>query len=605
LPGFPEDVIDQVRQAVDLAELVGRYVPLKRAGRSWKGCCPFHQEKTPSFHVTPEKGFWKCFGCGKGGNAFTFLMEKEGLTFPEAVRQLAKETGVRLPEDDDPAAARHASRLARLRDVCEWACRAFERSLRAPEGETAREYFKRRGITGETALRFRLGYAPPGWHHLAEAARAADVAEADLLELGLLRRKENDDGRGARTFDFFRDRVTFPICDAQGRVIAFGARTLGDDEPKYLNSPETPLFSKGRNVYALHLAKQEMMRTGEGAVMEGYTDVIMAHQCGWPVAVAGLGTALTREQASLIARYVKRAYLVYDGDAAGLKAAVKNAPAFLPEEIETRVVLIHGGKDPCDVLLAGGMAVLKADVDASREVFDHLLDAAKRVPGEAQALDAALLPLAGVTSRARRPLYVKRVADAFRISDAQVLGRLAEIEKAAAPAERRAAPTSSASSVSEPPPAARAPRSTAPPSPTEEQLVEALLGCPELCADAAERLAADAVVHPLCRELVERLLGRYEATGAAPPVDALLGGLSDPELAAFAEGLRARGAGKDLLRQGRDCISRLSAQLEARRLRDGLDSVAGPAAEGRELKPDEGEMLRRWVEFHRRRSAGA
>jgi DNA primase len=605
LPGFPEDVIDSIRQAVDLVELVSRYVPLKRAGKSWKGCCPFHQEKTPSFNVHPEKGFWKCFGCGKGGNAFVFLMEKEGLTFPEAVRQLAKDTGIHLPGDDDPAAARHATRIARLRDVCEWACHEFERALRAPAGQPAREYFKRRGITGETAVRFRLGYAPPGWQNLSDAARAAGIAEQDLIELGLLRRKDAEDGRPARTFDFFRDRVTFPICDSQGRVIAFGARTLGDDEPKYLNSPETPLFSKGRNVYALHLAKQEMMRTGEGAVMEGYTDVIMAHQCGWPVAVAGLGTALTREQASLVARYVKRVYLVYDGDAAGLKAADRNSPAFLPEEVETRVVLITGGKDPCDVLLSGGLAALKSNVDASREVFDHLLDAAKRVPGEAQALDAALAPLVGVTSRTRRPLYVKRVADAFRISDAQVLDRLKEIEKTTAPAERAAPPHAHASAVSEPPPPVRASRNTSPPSPTEQHLIEALLGRPDLCAEAAERLAVDTVVHPLCRDLLERLLGRYEATGTAPPVDAILGGIDDPELSSFAEGLRARGAGKDLLGQGRDCIQRLTTQHEARRLREGLDQVAGPAAERRELNSDEGEMLRRWVEFHRRRSAGA
>jgi DNA primase len=589
LPGIPDDVIDSIRQAVDLAELVGRYVPLRRSGRSLKGCCPFHQEKTPSFHVTPERGFWKCFGCGKGGNAFTFLMEREGLTFPEAVRQLARETGVRLPDDDDPAAARHASLLGRLRDVCEWACREFEKALRAPDGEAARAYFKRRGISGETALRFRLGYAPPGWQRLADAARAAGIAESDLVEVGLLRRKEAEGGRPGRTFDMFRERVTFPICDAQGRVIAFGARTLGSDEPKYLNSPESPLFVKGRTLYALHLAKQEMMRSGDGAVMEGYTDVIMAHQCGWPVAVAGLGTALTREQAELLARYARRVYLVYDGDTAGRRASERNAPAFLPEEIETRVVLLEGAKDPCDLLLAGGLPAFQEQLATSREVFDHLLAAAKRVPGEAQALDAALAPLVAVKGKSRRPLYVRRVADEFRIDDVRVLDRLAELDAAAARSPQRLP----APSAADAPP--RPARNVSPPSPTEQHLVEALLGHPELCAEASGRVPTDAVVHPLCRDLFERLVERYEETGVAPDVDAILGSLDDPELAAFAEEMRARGAGKDLARQGRDCLARLASQLEGRLLRDGLDSVADAA--------DEGEMLRRWVDFHRRRTA--
>ena len=601
---IPDDVIQSIRLAADLAEVVGRYVPLKRSGKSWKGCCPFHQEKTPSFYVTPERGSWKCFGCGKGGNCFTFLMEKEGMTFPEALRQLARETGIHLPEDDDPAASAHASRIARLRDVSEWACRYFEMALRSSDGEPAREYFRRRGIKGETARDFRLGYAPPGWQHLTDAARAAEVAEADLVELGLLRRKEAQDGRPGRTFDMFRGRVTFPICDTQGRVIAFGARTLGDDEPKYLNSPESPLFSKGRTVYALHIAKREMMRSGDGAVMEGYTDVIMAHQCGWPVAVAGLGTALTREQAALIARYVKRVYLVYDGDAAGLKAAEKNAPAFLPEEIDARVALLSGGDDPCDLLLREGLPALKARLDDSREVFDHLLAAAKRVPGEAQALDAALEPLVAVTSKARRPIYVKRVAEVFRIADTQVLDRLAELQKRASAHERRAPEPSWPSQVSEMPAAVRAVRAQGPPSATEGHLVEALLGHPALCAEAAERLAADAIVHPLCRELVGRLVGSFEETGRTPDIDAILGSIDDPELASFATSLRERGTSKDLERQGRDCMDRLAAQHESRRLGAGLDELGGRKAEGRELNPDEGEMLRRWVEFHKRRSGG-
>lgn len=618
---FTDDLLAAIRAGVDLADLVGRYLPLKRAGKSWKACCPFHQEKTPSFHVHPESGVWKCYGCGKGGNAFHFLMEREGLSFPEAVRQLAREAGVALPSDDDPGAAEEASRLARLREVMERACRFYERSLRAPDGESARAYLARRGLRDDTVTRFRLGWAPGGWQALIDAAREGGVADDDLVDLGLARRKEPEEGRPARFFDMFRERVTFPICDTQGRVIAFGARTLGDDEPKYLNSPESPLFSKGRTVYALHLAKQEMLKTGEGAVMEGYTDVILAHQCGWPVAVAGLGTALTPEQATLIARYVKRVHLVYDGDAAGQRAAEKNAPVFLPQDVETRVAVLPAGEDPCDTLVRGGLPALKACLAEGREAFDHLLAAKAAahdmdsVPGKAQALDEALAVLLPVASEVKRALYLKRLADAYAIQEEVVWGRFKELRagSAAARAARPPAPrpAESAPRTGEPPAAteraAAAPAPAGPPPAVEAQLVEALLGCPRLCAEAAERLPRDAVRHPLCRALLDRLLDRFEETGTAPSTDSVLAGLEDPALAGFAAELAARARERtpeSLERQARDCLARLEAAAEFRGLQPGLDELARPEVDRRALAADEGEVLRRLVELHRRR-AGA
>src|SRR5262245_20252667 len=413
----------------------------------------------------------------------------------------------------------------------------------------------------------------------------------------------------------FRDRVTFPICDTQGRVIAFGARTLGDDEPKYLNSPESPLFSKSRTVYALHLAKQEMLKGGEGAVMEGYTDVIMAHQCGWPVAVAGLGTALTPDQAALIGRYARRVHLVYDGDAAGQRAAEKNAPVFLPLEMETRVAVLPAGEDPCDTLLRGGLPALRAAVDAGRERFDHRLAAKAAahdmasVPGKAQALDEALEILAPVTSEVRRTLYLGRVAETYGVHADVVAHRFRELRSrgAARPAPRPAPAPEPASGREEPaaaPAAAPPPRPAGPLPSVEAHLLEALLGRPELCAEAAERLPRDAVTHARGRALLDLLLDAQEETGAAPRVDAVVAAIEDAELAAFAANLQARGAGKDLDRQGRDCIARLAAQHEVRRLREGVDEVAA-AGEARDLSADEAEALRRWVDVHRRRSGAA
>lgn len=608
-------MIDAIRDAVDLPGLVGRYLPLKRSGKEWKACCPFHQEKTASFYVVPEKGLWYCFGCGKGGSAFTFLMEREGMTFPEAVRTLAREAGVALPEDDNPAATAQASRLARLREVMERASKFYERALRSPEGARGRAYFERRGFREETIERFRLGYAPPGWQNLLDAAREGGVAEDDLVDLGLARRKDAEEGRPARTFDFFRDRVTFPICDTQARVIAFGARTLGDDEPKYLNSPESPLFSKGRTVYALHLAKQEMLRGGEGAVMEGYTDVIMAHQCGWPVAVAGLGTALTPDQASLIARYARRVHLVYDGDAAGQRAAERNAPVFLPQEIETRVAVLPAGEDPCDTLLRAGLPALRAAVDAGREAFDHLLSAKaaahdmESVPGKAEALDEALEILVPLTSEVRRTLYLGRVAETYGVHADVVAHRFRELRSrsSARPAARpapAAEPASGPQDHAAAAPAAPPPKPVGPLSSVEAHLLEALLGRPELCTEAAERLPRDAVAHVRARALLDLLLDAREETGAAPRVDAVIAAIEDPELAALAANLHARGAGKDLERQGRDCIARLAGQHEVRQLRDGVEGVVA-GGEARDLSADEAEALRRWVDVHRRRSGAA
>ena len=442
---IPEDLLEAIRQAVDITDLIGRYVPLKRAGKGFKGCCPFHDEKTPSFNVWAESGTWKCFGCGKGGNLFGFLMEREGLTFPEAARQLAKEAGIEI-EAESPDATRRAGHLQRLRDLHEWTCKYFEAALRGPRGEPARTYFRNRKISGETARDFRLGYAPPGWDNLLRAATSGGWSEDELDEAGLIIRKEEEGGR-RKVYDRFRDRVVFPISDPQGRVIAFGARTLGDGEPKYLNSPETPLYTKGRHLYALHLAKQSMMKTGEGAVMEGYTDVLMAHQEGWPVAVAGLGTALTHEQAQRLSRYVKKLWLVYDGDSAGQRAAEKAIPEFLSEELETRVALLTGGKDPADLIVEGGVAALRAKLSEAPEAFEHLLAMCARehdvstVPGRANATEAVLETLTGVHDAIRRSLYVKRLADEFGVPEEAINEKLTTLVRRAESRASRAGPS--------------------------------------------------------------------------------------------------------------------------------------------------------------------
>ncbi len=630
---IPEDVLEAIRQAVDITDLIGRYMPLKRSGKSFKGCCPFHDEKTPSVHVWAESGTWKCFGCGKGGNLFGFLMEREGLTFPEAARQIARDAGIEI-EAASPEATRRAGRLQRLRDLHEWTCRYFEASLRGPRGESARAYFKRRGISCETARDFRLGFAPAGWDNLLRAATAGGFSEDELDEAGLIIRRQEEGGR-RKMYDRFRDRVVFPICDPQGRVIAFGARTLGDGEPKYLNSPETPLYTKGRHLYALHLAKQGMMKTGEGAVMEGYTDVLMAHQGGWPVAVAGLGTALTRQQAQRLSRYVKKLWLVYDGDAAGQRAAEKAIPEFLSEEIETRVALLTGGEDPADLIAARGVAALKEKLTAAPEAFEHLLVMSARendvstVPGRASATEAVVEALTGVTDTIRRALYVKRLADEYGVPEEAVAEKLAALVRrkerrnerrgsrsaSARPAPPGRAPAAAADSrdPDEPPLEAYAgamagadddgggddgafvnddprggaqrawagppPAAVRPLQPVERLLLEALLGCPALISEIPEA-GTDLLEHPDAVELLSHVLTvADEAGGELTDGARAVASIEDASLQALAAELIASGLDKNLEQQGRDCLRHIESAWQRRRVHERVHAAANEEEE--------------------------
>ncbi len=624
---IPEDVLDATRQSIDVAELIARYVPLSRSGRSLKACCPFHDEKTPSFHVWRETGTWKCFGCGKGGNAFSFLMEKEGLAFPEAARQLAKEAGIDV--HDAPGARERSSRRQLLREVMEWACHDFEARLRRREGQPAVDYLKRRGITGESAREFRLGMSGAGWQTLLDRCRGDGFDEDLLVEAGLAIRRDADSPRGSGAYDRFRGRLMFPIADAQGRVIAFGARTLGDDEPKYLNSPETPLYHKGNHVYALHIAKPAMLKHGDAAVMEGYTDVVMAHQGGFRCAVAGLGTALTSTQAGVLARFAKkRVWLVYDGDVAGMRAARRAAGEFLSEDTEARVAVLPTGVDPCDLIAEGGEEALRTRLDDSREAFDYLVDASCKAndsstpAGASRALSEVIAELAKLRSSviARRG-YVRLLANALGLEEHVVA---AELESARRKARSRAAAVSSSPPRAHAPaPAASAPRADGagtvggdddqwgnldqlasvaaprppldeePLPPLERQLVEALVGVPELLREFEDQVGVEALSHEGAQFLLNALLDLL-ARGIAVETGALLGQMEDPELASFAVSFASAGDGKDLERQGRDCIRRLRGMLDNRRLQEELRRADEAA--------DEDQALLRLVELHQRRA---
>ena len=362
---FPPAFLDDVRARVPLADVVAKSVKLQRRGREFTGLCPFHREKTPSFTVVEDKGFFHCFGCGAHGNVFDFLMRVENLAFPEAVERLATAAGLPMPRPDRRQ-SEHARRLATLYDVLEEACLWFQRQLDAPDGAAARTYLRRRSVARETAERFRLGYAPDGRRPLIRHLTARGVAEAAIAEAGLA------SGEGA---DRFRHRLIFPIGDAGGRIVAFGGRAMGDHPAKYLNSPEGPLFHKGRLLYGYAQARRPARAAGTAIVVEGYMDVISLSQAGFRHAVAPLGTALTEGQLGLLWRLADEPLLCFDGDGAGRRAALRTIDRALPGIAPGRslnFVQLPDGLDPDDLVRTRGKAAMAAALRHRVTLFDML-----------------------------------------------------------------------------------------------------------------------------------------------------------------------------------------------------------------------------------------
>ncbi len=359
---FTPQFLDELRQRVSLASVIARKVKLQRRGREHTGLCPFHNEKSPSFTVSDEKGFFHCFGCGAHGDVIGFVMRAEGLSFPESVERLAREAGLPIPVSSPEESAR-AERQATLVSALETAAAWYEQQLKLPVGREALDYLKRRGLSEATVARFRLGYAPEGRSALRDALDKAGVSLELSIEAGLIGKRED-----GNLFDRMRGRVIFPIADRRGRVIAFGGRVLGDGQPKYLNSPETPLFHKGRTLYGLSQALRPARDSGEIIVAEGYMDVIGLAQAGFAQSVAPLGTALTEEQMGELWRLVPEPTLCFDGDPAGERAASRAAERALPllkPGQSLRFALLPAGEDPDTLILAQGAGAMRAVLDGA------------------------------------------------------------------------------------------------------------------------------------------------------------------------------------------------------------------------------------------------
>ncbi len=434
-----DDLKEEIKRRADLAAIVGQYVPLQRSGRRLKARCPFHAEKTPSFYVNPELGLWKCFGCGAGGDVFSFLMKIENLTFPEAAERLAHQVG--LEWRGQPADAAKSERRKLQQRALQLAAEYFQAQLRSDVGTNARAYLAGRGLSEETIAEFRLGYAPPGWENLGRHLSSNKNLPVDVLrEVDLVRARERSGG----FYDTFRNRIIFPILDPTGRVLGFGGRALDPDDPaKYLNSAETPVFHKGRQVYGLPQARQAMGEAGYVVLVEGYTDVIALHQAGFRQAVAALGTALTEDHVRLLGRYVETVVLCYDADTAGQNAALRNLEVFERVGVDAQVVALPGGVDPDEFIRSRGLEAWEELLKTRFSLAEYQLEmifARYREQGQeglTKAAARAVGVLARVRDRVRRDELLARAADRWGQGNP---GRTAAMQRTLAMEVARRAP---------------------------------------------------------------------------------------------------------------------------------------------------------------------
>ena len=412
---IPDHVLEEIRDRAEIVEIVGEVVRLKKRGKSWLGLCPFHVEKTPSFTVSAEKQMYYCFGCQAGGNLFTFVMEHERLPFLDAVRSLGQRFGVEVPdreeiEGSDPNAAIHFAN--------QMAAEFYHRRLvEAEDGGAAREYLRSRGIAPELREKFLLGWAPESWDALLEEAKRQGVGEEGLLSAGLVGRSEKTGG----LFDRFRGRIVFPIRTLGGKVVAFSGRRLDAEEPKYLNTADTAVFAKGRTLFNLDLARAPIRRAGAVVVVEGNFDVLALVGAGFPNVVAPLGTAFTREQARALRRYTATAYLAYDGDAAGQRAAFKAGDLLLAEGFDVRLLALPRGQDPASIVQEGGGAAFQERLEGSEDVIDAKLRIVREkvdlrdVPRKRRAIKRLLDSVARIPDPMTRELYAGRIAEGLEV----------------------------------------------------------------------------------------------------------------------------------------------------------------------------------------------
>lgn len=439
---IPEETVLEIKNAADIVDVVSEVVHLKKSGKNFLGLCPFHSEKTPSFSVSPEKQIYYCFGCGVGGNIFSFLMKHEGLAFPEAARTLARRYGIQIPTKSlTREQKKRMNERESLLNINRQAMDFYSRALRSGSaGVRAMSYLKNRGFSSEIIDRFHLGYAPKGWDHFLNFISKKGTPLALVEKSGLILPKKDKGGY----YDRFRDRIIFPILDVNQAVIGFGGRVLDDSLPKYLNSPETPVYNKSRSLYGLHTAKDKCRTTETIFIVEGYLDLLSLHQHGIENSVATLGTALTEEHVRLLSRYAPRMVLVYDSDEAGIRSALRcvdifwkehvdfsRGDVFREEKADTHILVLPSGHDPDSFLMENGADAFQQAASQAPSIITFLIEQAigkhgLTTEGKIRIIAELQRPLAAINDKVARSLYIKQVAERIGIDENIVLEKIRE-----------------------------------------------------------------------------------------------------------------------------------------------------------------------------------
>ncbi len=458
MAGFiPEDKISEIKNAADIVDIVSEAVLLKKTGKNFIGLCPFHTEKTPSFTVSPDKQIFYCFGCGTGGNVFSFLMKQEGLSFPDTARRLAKRYGIDLPiKPLSPDQKRKISEREGLLDINRRAMDFFHQALcRSTAGQAARSYLVHRGISQKTIEDFKLGCAPDGWDRLLNYFAGQRISPALIEKSGLILPRKNKSGY----YDRFRNRIMFPIIDANMQVIGFGGRVLDDSLPKYLNSPETPVYNKGRSLYGIQQAKEKCRDAGTVFIVEGYLDLLALYQHGIENSVATLGTALTSDHVRLLTRYAGRMVLVYDSDEAGIRSAqrcigtfwrehvdFRRQDVFSEEKADTHILVLPAGHDPDSYVFEHGPDAFLEDASKAQGIITFIMDRAVdkhglSTEGKIRIISELQQSLAAINDRVAQALYIRQLAERTGIAETAILERIRDISAEKSRSGSRGVPT--------------------------------------------------------------------------------------------------------------------------------------------------------------------
>ncbi len=553
MPRDFSDTIDAIRERVNIVDLVSQYLALKKAGKNYRALCPFHREKTPSFMVSEEKQIFHCFGCGVGGDVFTFLMRYENLTFYNALNELAKRVGLTVPRGYDRGEDQgKRDLLFQINQIA--ADYLHARLLSEKAGRGAREYLKRRGIRHETIEKYRLGYAPPGWTNMVGHFRTQSVDMKMVQSLGLIVPRKQEGW-----YDHFRNRVIFPIRDTNGRIVGFGGRAMDDATPKYLNSPESLIYKKSRSIYGIEIASREFRQRDCALIVEGYFDLLILHQNGFTNAVAPLGTALTLEQVRIMKRYTRNFVIIFDPDEAGIKAAFRSLDPFMEEEIHPKMIQLPHGHDPDSFVRQAGPEALERAVDGAIPLVEFFLEHTMKqgdsesVEGKVQIARTIRPVLEKIRDPLERRLYAKSLSEKLGVLEEDLLVEPGKEKRARQRVglgddQRRLKTTFPAS---------------------EEALVEVMLNHCDLIPRIFESGAVDAFESEDLRQIAQVLKRAYERKGEVL-MGEIIGAVSKEDLRSRVSFWAFSGKFKeeDLERTVQDCIRtvKLSRLKRDRRL---------------------------------------